>query len=125
MNNEERKKLIDKYLAGESNFEEEEKLQNADLSDAEGLDLWFQYLDLKKKKAPRDLNEILWEESSLSKSGYKHLIIPIVSVAASIALLFLFVPQFTGPTNQNYEDPCPDVRTMCDILKTKNGHFGH
>ena len=104
MNNEDRKKLIDKYLAGESNAPEEEKLRKANLGDSEGLELWFKYLDGQKKKAPKGFNEALWEASPLSRSSVRKLLSPIISVAASIALLLIFILQFSKSKIQNYEE---------------------
>ena len=104
MNHEEHKKLIDKYLAGESTPEEENKLHDADLNDSEGLDLWFKYIRLHKGKAPEGLNETLWNESALSKSKFRSLLLPITSIAASIAVLLFFLPLNLGSTAQSHEE---------------------
>jgi hypothetical protein len=104
MNPEEHKNLIDKYLAGESTPEEENKLHHADLNDSEGLDLWFTYIRLNKAKTPEGLNEVLWNESVLSKSKFRSLLIPITSIAASIAVLLFFLPLNLGSTVQSHEE---------------------
>lgn len=104
MSDDQGKKLIEKYLAGESNLEEEQKLHNADPTDSGGLDLWFTYVKLNKRKAPKDLNETLWAASALSKSKFRSLLLPLTSVAASIALLLFFLPLNINNTVQSNEE---------------------
>ena len=104
MNNEDRKKLMAKYLAGESNLEEEQDLRTSDQDNGEGLDLWFKYISLQKKEVPEGLNEELWAASSLNKNRVSQLMIPIISVAASIMLLLFTFSIFNKPNTQNLEE---------------------
>lgn len=88
MNKEEIKKLTDKYKAGASTLGEEQFLFNSAENSDPAIEAWSAFVKQKKKAAPADLNNSIWEAIQTKKIKKRRLSIRIMSAAASVLLLF-------------------------------------
>lgn len=79
--------LIDKYEQGESTLAEEQIIfDNAD-SLADKSQAWFKFIQLNKKKAPKGLQDSIWESIHRKRIIGNRLRVGMLSAAATILLL--------------------------------------
>jgi len=82
MNMEKDKRLIEKYLDGQTSLSEEQKLFNDSDIDHPTISPWAKYVNHKKIQAPANLNTTLWNPENYSprKSLRKYIAILIITI---------------------------------------------
>lgn len=103
MNKEEFKKLTKKYEAGTSTLAEEQFLFNNTKDSDPAIETWSAFVKQKKKTAPADLNDSIWNAIQTKKIKKRRLAIRIMSAAASV-LLFIFISINHVSTNKMSND---------------------
>ncbi len=81
-----KKELIDKYLEANSSLDEEREIFNAKKANSE-LDPWFSFAKRSGAKAPKNMNDSVWDAIQIKRKKSKRLIYGLVASAASIALI--------------------------------------
>ncbi|MCK5538317.1 MAG: hypothetical protein KAI79_15935 [Bacteroidales bacterium] len=87
MNKEEFEDLIEKYEQGESSLPEEQIIFDNAESLANESQAWFKFIQLNKKKAPKGLQDSIWESIHKKRVINHRLRVGMLSAAASILLL--------------------------------------
>lgn len=117
MENEKQTSLTSKYLNAKTSLSEEEVLFSNSQDTDTGIDNWSKYVRHTRKSAPTDLNSNLWKRSSLSKNAKTRIIIPLVTMAASVLLFFMvrhFDKPFNGPSYQEKKMLLEEALAMFD-----------
>ena len=79
--------LIEKYEQGESTLTEEQIIFDNAESLANESQAWFKFIQLNKKKAPKGLQDSIWESIHKKRIINHRLRVVMLSAAASILLL--------------------------------------
>jgi len=81
-------RLLKIYKEGNTTLKEEEFLFDSPESSNEFLNMWAKFVKKNKKVIPNNFNDTLWESFQKEKLKKKKVIDVMVSVAASVLLLF-------------------------------------
>lgn len=122
MNQDELKKLIEKYEAGASTLEEEQLLfEHAEHSDVK-MAAWSNFVKQNRSEVPQNLNEELWHTFENKNARKRRIIFGIIAAAASILLaLNIFVATPTDE-KQSYAEKkalLEEARSMLAETKKK------
>lgn len=94
--------LIEKYEQGNTSLDEEQIIfDNAD-NFASGFQAWFKFIQLNRKKAPKGLQDSIWESIHRKRIINQRLRITTLSAAASILLLLGIAIYKPFGNNQSY-----------------------
>lgn len=101
MINKENDELVKKYFAAESTLSEEKRLFNSK-TQTKGNEEWSTYIRQKRKKAPFDLKDTIWEAIQTRKRKQQRFHMTL-SIAAAIGIFMIAYISTPKDKNMSYE----------------------
>lgn len=122
MNQDELKRLIEKYESGASTLEEEQILfEHAEHSDSR-MAAWATFVKQNRPEVPQNLNEDLWDTFENKNTNKRRVIFGIVVAAASVLLalnIFVATPTDEKQSYAEKEALLEEARSMFSETKKK------
>lgn len=116
MNRETIKRLLDKYMKGESSLEENKYLANNADKLPPAVQTWFNFIRQHKTAAPTGMKDNIWQLIQEKRCRSRRLKIGMLSAAASILLLatiFVVNPHRNELTYQEKAQLLKEAKQMC------------
>lgn len=112
--------LIEKYEQGESTMQEEQIIVDNAESFPNEYKAWFKFIQRNKKKAPRGLQDSVWESIHKKKILNLQLKVGILSAAASILVLLSIAIYKPFGNIQSYNKKEALLKEALEMFENKN-----
>lgn len=123
MNRKQVDELLDKYEQGLASQEEMDLMMEQFEDSRSGPGVWFNFLRLQKKKAPKNLNHQVWSAIQTHEKKNKRKITWFISAAASLAILISLIfitPILRNQKEMSYEEKAAKLEEALSLISEHN-----
>ncbi|OFX90335.1 MAG: hypothetical protein A2W99_08235 [Bacteroidetes bacterium GWF2_33_16] len=114
------KDLIEKYEQGESTLQEEQIIVDNTESFPNEYHAWFKFIQINKEKAPKGLQDSVWESIHKKKILNLQLKVGMLSAAASILVLLSIAIYKPFGNMQSYNKKEALLKEALEMFENKN-----